>query len=90
MLKRRTEKTAKTLQNTYYKLLEKKGKNTIPNWYQIKPTFWMHALHKWHGQFRGTQFLIFVLNCLRVVEFLYSLGKIIHICDPQTKMVSVP
>ena len=31
MLKRRTEKTAKTLQNTYYKLLEKKGKNTIPN-----------------------------------------------------------
>ena len=45
---------------------------------------------KRHGQFRGTQFLILVLNSFKLVEFLYSSGKIIHNFGPKTEMVSVP
>ena len=47
----------------------------------------MHVLHKWHKQFRGTQFLILVSNSFRFVEFLYSSGKIIHEFGPKTEIV---
>ena len=50
----------------------------------------MYVLHKWHGQFRGTQFLILVLNSFKLVEFLYSPGKITQSFGPKTEMVSVP
>ena len=50
----------------------------------------MYVLHKRHGQFRGTQFLIVLLNSFRLVGFLYSSGKIIHNFGPKAEMVSVP
>ena len=49
----------------------------------------MYVLHKRHGQFRGTQFLISVLNSFRFVEFLHSSVKIIHNFGPTTEIVSV-
>ena len=50
----------------------------------------MYVLHKRHGQFRGTQFLTLLLNSFRLVEFLYTSGKIIHNFGAKTEMVSVP
>ena len=50
----------------------------------------MYVLHKRHRRFRGTQFLILLLNSFKLVEFLYSSGKIIHNFGPKTEMVSVP
>ena len=50
----------------------------------------MYVLHKRHGQFWSTQFLILLLNYFSLVEFLYSPGKINHKFGPKTKMFSVP
>ena len=50
----------------------------------------MYVWHKRHGQFRGTQFLILLLNSFRLVEFLYSSGKIIYNFGPKIEMVSIP
>ena len=50
----------------------------------------MYVLHKGHGQFTATEFLILVLNYFRLAEFLYLLGKIIHNFGPKTEMVSIP
>ena len=50
----------------------------------------MYVLHKRHGQFRGTQFLILVLNYFKLGELLCSSGNIIHNFGPKTEMVSVP
>ena len=46
----------------------------------------MYVLQKRHGQFRDTQFLILVLKSFRLVEILYSSGKIIHKNGPKTEM----
>ena len=50
----------------------------------------MYVSDKQHGQFRGTQFLILLLNSFRLVEFLYSSGKIIYNFGPKIEMVSIP